>query len=201
MIDNTGRKLFVVDITEQYHKTIIVPADTTAEAEKQAEALCNCGAIDLSVDHHFVGRTTSAYEATESDLDFYQLYEGDDYQWLVDKDEEIEEPSAEAIDPSITGGKPIPQYILMTSYRSEVPFFESFVTYEAAWRRMISEMKMCGCEETFPAVHEVTEAYPCIDTDDFGLGKWGGWYRSGSNQTEQTEWYIAAIPEPSDAAG
>lgn len=93
--------------------------------------------------------------------------------------------------------KPIPQYILMSSDNEEIPFFESFVTYEAAWRRMISEMEMCGCKETFPAAHEVTDDYPCIDTDDFGLGKWGGWYYSGSNSVE---WHIAAIPEPSDAS-
>ena len=62
---------------------------------------------------------------------------------------------------------------------------------------MISEMEICGCQESFPAAHEVTEAYPCIDTDDFGLGKWGGWYYSGSNSAE---WHIAAIPEPSDAS-
>ena len=91
--------------------------------------------------------------------------------------------------------KPIPQYILMSSDNEEIPFFESFVTYEAAWRRMISEMEMCGCKETFPAAHEVTDDYPCIDTYDFGLGKWGGWYYSGGNSAE---WYIAAMPEPSD---
>lgn len=194
MLDNAGRNLFTVDITECYRKTIVVPAINADEAKELTHALCNCGAIELSGDH-YAYRTISVSEATENDLDSYEFYEGDDYQWLVDKDEEMEEPSAEAMDPNITGGKPIPQYILMTSYRGEAPFFESFISYEAAYENMIWEMKSFGCKEPLPDAHEVTEDYPCIDTDDFGLGKWGGWYYSGGNSAE---WYIAAIPEPSD---
>lgn len=68
-------KPYVVEIVEEYHKTIIVWAKNGAEAEMRAEEMCNDGTIDIDYEGFATRSCTNDGQAKQRDIDLLPEYD------------------------------------------------------------------------------------------------------------------------------
>ena len=66
---------YVVEIVESYHKTVIVYAENSADAESKAEALCADGTIEMERSDYADRTIASDVVATDADLRAFRAYE------------------------------------------------------------------------------------------------------------------------------